>query len=162
MLDVSNGHFAGSIEMFDETSNLIVFGDYEVEQQAPGLANASFDLVNNIPPDVDFNFTGAWHSLEYIEADGVGRARGTGTTVFETTSGPFFSTYTATYELLGNPQVVFPVPLLLGMSVTHDAAGSGDFTGEVQCPVPESSTLGLVGVGMIGLLGYGWRRRRVR
>src|SRR5581483_969200 len=98
-------------------------------------------------------------SIEEIIADGAGRARGTGTVTFETTTGQdIIGTYISDTEFLGNPDAVLPVPLTIGLTVSQDPATLA-FQGEVTC-VPEPSTFALIGIASLGGLVHGWRRRK--
>jgi hypothetical protein len=51
---------------------------------------------------------------------------------------------------------------IYGATIEPHAGHSVDLTGAINepAPTPEPSTWMLLGTGLLGLLGYGWRQRR--
>jgi len=66
------------------------------------------------------------------------------------------ATVTITYSLLPGSGFV-QLPTELG-GATKGIEGGGTLT---AAPVPEPSTLALLGAGILSLLGYGWQHRKV-
>jgi hypothetical protein len=77
-----------------------------------------------------------------------------------TSSGPFTGPFSSsTVNDLVTPLGV-PHSLTLALEVEHSAGGQATSFNATLLPNPEPGTLLLFGTGLLGMFGYGWRRRK--
>lgn len=148
MVDAAGGHLAGSFEMGQGAE--LISATFDIMLTSPDTANATLQINGNIIPN---DYTGVWESIETAISAGPGHASATGTTIFQSLSGPATVPYVVTYDFVGNPSGVFPGPMTVHQSVDYDAP-SGHFTTTVTV-VPEPATLTLAGVGLLAMLRRG-------
>jgi hypothetical protein len=142
---------------FDETSNVLtshVEAGFSFNNGKPGGGTDLFGVLtidaSGIPPGLGIEFFGP--------VSGVLRGAGPfdGTVLFGSGGHKWF-VITHDWDFLTDMSFLdLPPPFVNG----HAIPISGQMT--AQFVVPEPSTFLLLGIGLIGLLGYGWRRRKQR
>jgi hypothetical protein len=146
---------------------------------SPGVGTPAFDgkqstEVDDAVKEIDQTITGLTPGSTYTLSWAYGLRPGSGFQALDVTFGGSLVTHdSGTAGPIGTPLIWIPNLFTVTATATsevlsftevatqtHGAGNEVDAVSLVATPTPEPSTFALAGLGGLGLVGYGWRKRR--